>query len=476
MEEQRPSGKMGVTSLALFSLCAVIVVDTLTASASMGTSSIGWWLLTLIIFVIPYGLIISELGTTYPGEGGIYDWVKKAYGYTWAVRTTWFYWINIGLWMPGVYILFAGVFAELFFPDLSLLWQVVICITLTWLTVWISNVAVDVGIWVTKIGAILKITVISIVGIGGFYYASQHGVANEFTLGAMMPSLDTGVAFLPAIVFNLMGFELVATMTKEMKDVRKMPKVVFLAMGITAFLYIFGTVGILLALPVEDIGLVSGLTDTLRILFGDSAFGQFMVYAIGIMALLTFIGNMVTWTMGSSRAAAEAAREGELPKMVGKMSEKHNTPLGANIIIGSLSTTVIIIYAVFAQNSDDLFWSVFAFSSCIFLLPYLFMFPSYIKLRLIDPTVNRPFKVPGGIAVQWVISTTCFAVIVQALILFIFPEILSWNVDWSYSAPVLTGVFTTIGIGEYLVKLAINKKHNTYYKPEFKTIERVSYG
>lgn len=451
---------MGVGSLALFSLCAVIVVDTLTASASIGVSSIGWWLVTLVIFVIPYGLITSELGTTYPGDGGIYDWVKKAFGYKWAVRTTWFYWINVGLWMPAVYIMFAGMFAELFFPDLSLMAQIAICVVLTWLTIWICNVSVDVGVWVTNIGAILKITVISVLGFGGFIYAAKNGVANEFTIQAMMPSLDTGAAFLPALVFNLMGFELVATMTKEMKDVRDMPKSIFLAAGITAFLYVFGTVGILLALPVEDIGLVAGIIDTLHKLFGDSAFGQFMVNAIGVMALLTFIGNMVTWTMGASRAAAEAASEGELPEIVGKMSEKHDTPVGANNITGIISTIVILAYALFAQDSDELFWSVFAFSSCVFLLPYLFMFPSYLKLRIADADTERPFRVPGGMGVQWALSIICFIVIAQAVVLFIFPDLITMSVDWVYSAPVLIGVIATILIGEYLLKLAVNKKNN----------------
>ncbi|MCW8329000.1 APC family permease [Photobacterium sp. SDRW27] len=461
MDTQASTGKMGVTSLALFSLCAVIVVDTLTASASIGVSAIGWWLVTLVVFVIPYGLITSELGTTYPGDGGIYDWVKQAFGYKWAVRTTWFYWINVGLWMPAVYIMFAGMFAELFFPDLSLFWQIVICIVLTWLTIWICNVSVDVGVWVTNIGAVLKVTVISVLGFGGFIYAAKHGVANEFSLSAMMPSLDTGVAFLPALVFNLMGFELVATMTKEMKDVRDMPKSIFLAAVITAFLYVFGTVGILMALPVQDIGLVAGIIDTLRKLFGTGAFGQFMVYAIGIMALLTFIGNMVTWTMGASRAAAEAANEGELPEMVAKMSEKYDTPVGANNITGILSTIVILAYAIFAQSSDELFWSVFAFSSCIFLLPYLFMFPSYLKLRVSDSKRERPFRVPGGMGVQWLLSIVCFLTIAQAVVLFIFPDLLTFTVDWTYSGPVFIGVALTIALGEYLLKLAVEKKSKT---------------
>ena len=450
--------KMGPGNIALFCLCAVIVIDTLTASASIGVSSIGWWIITIVVFVIPYGLITSELGTAYPGDGGIYDWVKKAFGYKWAVRTTWFYWINVGLWMPAVYIMFAGMFAEIFYPDLPISGQIVICVVLTWITILICNLSVDIGVWVTNIGAVLKIIVISILGVGGFIYAFKNGVANEFSFSAILPSFDSGVEFLPALVFNLMGFELVATMTKEMRDVKDMPKAVFLSVGITAFLYIFGTIGILMALPSKEIGLVAGIIDTLKTLFGESALGQFGVQFIGTLALLTFIGNMVSWTMGASRAAAEAAVEGELPKVVGIISKKYNTPTGANFITGALSTLVIIAYALFAQNSDGLFWSIFAFSSCIFLFPYLFMFPSYIKLRVMEPDVDRPFKVPGGMGVQWVISIICFLVIVQAVVLFIFPEIFSGIVDWSYTGPVLVGVIITVGIGEFILYQAINNK------------------
>ncbi len=452
-------GKMGVMSIALFTLCAVLVVDTLTASASIGVSSIGWWVVMLIFFVIPYGLITSELSTTYPGDGGIYDWVKEAFNFKWAVRTTWFYWINVGLWMPAVYIMFAGMFAELFMPDLSLWGQIAICVALTWFTVWICNVSADIGVWVTNIGALLKILVIGTLGVGGFVYAMKNGVANEFTFSAMVPTLDSAVAFLPAIVFNLMGFELVATMTKEMKDVRDMPKAVFLSIGITAFLYIFGTIGILMALPVESIGLVAGLIDTFKTLFGDAPLGNAMVYFFGVCALLTLIGNMVSWTMGASRAAAEAAQEGELPAPVAKMSDK-GSPVGANNITGMVSTVVILSYAFFAQGNDDLFWSIFAFSSCIFLLPYLFMFPAYLKLRLVDGERERPFKVPGGLAAQCVMSVVCFFVIFQAVVLFIFPEALDLTVaDWNYTAPVLIGVIATILMGEWILLGALKRKN-----------------
>ncbi|WP_354622755.1 APC family permease [Psychromonas sp. MME2] len=413
----------------------------------------------LVVFVIPYGLITSELSATYPGEGGIHDWIKRAFGKNWAIRVTWFYWVNVGLWMPAVYILFAGTFAELFFPDLSLAMQIAICISLTWLTVWICNVSVNVGLWVSNLCAILKIAIISVLAIGGFVHAFNHGFANEFTFSAMLPSFETGSAFLPALVFNLMGFELVATMTKEMKDVKQVPKVIFLAIAVTAFLYVVGTLGILAALPVQDIGLVAGIVDTFKVLFGDGAFGQAITLMLGVMTLITFIGNMVSWTMGSSRAAAESAKEGELPECVGYLSAKYATPVGANVITGLVSTAVIVIYAFFASSNDELFWSMFAFSSCIFLLPYLFMFPAYLKLRVTDAQQIRPFKVPGNFVTQLVMTLICFAIIAQAVVLFIFPEIISSSIDWTYSAPVLGGVLMTIVVGEVLLyrSLAANK-------------------
>ena len=450
--------KMGLSSLTLFSVCAVLVVDGLTASASIGPSSITWWLITLVLFVIPYGLISSELGTTYPGEGGIYDWVKRAFGFKWAVRTTWFYWINVALWMPAVYIMFAGMFAEMFYPEMPMSMQIGICIALTWLTVWICNISMDAGVWVTNLGALFKVVVILVLGFGGFMYASENGVANEFSLAAMVPSLDSGLGFLPVIIFNLLGFELIACMGDEIRDPRKdIPKSILMSALVVTVLYVFGTIGILMALPVEEIGLVSGIVATLRKLFGEGPFGQFMLYTIGTLTLLTFIANMATWIMGSGRAAMEAAQAGELPEIVGKEHPKHGTPAGANLITGIVSTVVILLYGLSSGESDQLFWSVFAFSSCILLFPYLLMFPAHIKLRMTDGDRERPYKVPGGLMAQIAMSAICFLFIAQAVVLFIFPDVASATVDWSYSGPVLIGIIATVAIGEWIMKNAYKR-------------------
>ena len=75
--------------MTLFTVCAILIVDQLAASAAIGVQSIFWWVLTFVLFFIPYGLITAELGSAYPEEGGIYAWVRRAYGKRWAGRTAW---------------------------------------------------------------------------------------------------------------------------------------------------------------------------------------------------------------------------------------------------------------------------------------------------------------------------------------------------------------------------------------------------
>ena len=202
---------------------------------------------------------------------------------------------------------------------------------------------------------------------------------------------------------------------------------------------------------------MSGIVATLRKLFGEGPFGQFMLYTIGTLTLLTFIANMATWIMGSGRAAMEAAQAGELPEIVGKEHPKHGTPAGANLITGIVSTVVILLYGLSSGESDQLFWSVFAFSSCILLFPYLLMFPAHIKLRMTDGDRERPYKVPGGLMAQIAMSAICFLFIAQAVVLFIFPDVASATVDWSYSGPVLIGIIATVATGEWIMKNAYKR-------------------
>ena len=442
--------------MTLFTVCAILVMDTLAPSAAIGPSSISWWLITLVLFFVPYGLITAELGTTYPEQGGLYIWIKKAFGEKWAARTTWLYWINVALWMPSVYILFAGMFAQLFFPDMSLWLQIGIGIVMTWVTVWIGSMKMDIGKWIPNIGAIIKALIMVVIGVGAFIYAGHHGVANDLSLPNLLPSWGAGLAFLPVIVYNFMGFELMSGASGEMKNPGKdIPRAIIIAGALIAVFYILGTVGILMAVPLEQLGLVSGIIDTLKILLGTTGFGNVVVIVLGVAALYSFLANMVTWTMGANRTAAEAAKENELPAIFGREDPVRKTPIGAFIITGIVSTAVMVIYGFMAGSAEDLFWTLFAFSSMIFLLPYLMLFPAFLKLRKIDANAERPYRVPGGKVFSIILAVICELFIVQAVVFFVYVP--GQPMDWSFAGPVLIGVVITLIVGEIL--MAVSKKN-----------------
>lgn len=435
--------------MTLFTVCAILVIDQLAASASLGAQSIFWWIFTLVFFFVPYGLITAELGSTYPDQGGIYSWVRRAFGDRWGGRTAWLWWINVALWQPSVYLIFAGIFSQLFFPDLGLWAQIAIAVALTWVTVYVNMIALDVGKWVPNIGAVFKVIIMAVLGFGGFYYAATHGVANPINLETLSPSWGAPLAFLPVIVYNFMGFELMSGASEEMDNpARDVPKAIVTSGALIAAFYLLGTVGILIALPLDDIGLIEGIIDTLYKLLGTEGLGGAAVMVLGLMALYTFLANMVTWTMGANRSAAEAADAGNLHPVFAKLHPVYKTPANAAIITGLITTAVIVIYGFMAVDAEDLFWTLFAFSSVVFLLCYVFMFGAFLKLRKIDADRPRPYRVPGGEFGAWAMSILCLAFIVQAIVFFIY---VPGEFDPTYAGSIIGGVLVTFLIGEWLI-------------------------
>ena len=444
--------------MTLFTVCAILVIDQLAASAAIGVQSIFWWVFTLILFFIPYGLITSEVGSSMPQEGGIYAWVRRAFGPIWAGRTAWLWWVNVAFWMPSVYILFAGILAQLVFPEMSLFTKMAMTLGLIWLTVGINVITLEVSKWVPNIGAMFKVVIMLAIGIGGVAFATQNGVANRFTLQAMAPSWGVSLAFLPVVLYNFLGFELMSGAGEEMKNpARDVPRSILISGLLISFFYIFATLGILLALPAKDIGLIDGLIDTFRRLFGSTSVGTSFVTLLAGMVLYTLIANMVTWTIGANRSAAEAANNGDLPAIFAKMHPKFKTPTSSAMIGGLIGTVVLVIYGLMAKSAEDLFWSTFAFSSVVFLLPYFLLFASFLKLRRSEPDLARPYKVPGGYPVALFLSVICMAFIAQGIMFLIYKPGAFTPV---YALSILGGVLVTIVVGEVLVRASIKHAQN----------------
>ncbi len=439
--------------LVLFTVSAILLLDTLAAAASVGASSIFWWLSLGVIFFIPFALICAEMGCSYPEQGGIYAWIRDAFGGRWASRATWGYWVNTAVWIPAIYILFAGVFKQIFFPELSLQGQIIIGLILTWIAVGVNIIALDVGKWIPNLGAILKVLIFGTVITGAYLYSQDHGMANPITWETVKPDWGSSLQYIPAIIYGMLGFELVSASSEEMKNPEKdVPRAIFISGAIILVLYLLGTLAVLTAIPAGDINLVEGLVDTLLLFFGGSAIGKAFVLGLAIAAMYTFFSNGVTWALGCNRAAAEAAAEGELPKVFAITSKTRGTPVGAAVLMGVVSSLLLILYGFMSGSNEDLFWSLFAFSAVIFLLPYQGMLLSFVRMRLIDPNHPRPYKIPGGTVVAAILAGTCMLVLALSIILFMYTPGEGWQ--W----PVVGGVVFMLVVGELII--VFSEKHN----------------
>ena len=95
---------LGLRDLVLFNLVAVLGLRWLATAAKAGPSAIALWLLAALFFFVPQGLVVGELASRFPEEGGIYRWTKRALGERHGYVCGWCYWINNVLYYPNLLI------------------------------------------------------------------------------------------------------------------------------------------------------------------------------------------------------------------------------------------------------------------------------------------------------------------------------------------------------------------------------------
>jgi len=451
----RGAGALRMFDMILFSVCAILLLSQVTLTAQTGPSAILWTVAVIVLFFVPYGLITAELGSTYPDAGGIYSWVVRAFGNRWGTRTSWWYWVNVALWVPSVYLMFAAVLKEMFFPGMGFWPQVLIAVALIVVNWAVNLVALDAGKWVSNVGALLTVGVIVLLGIGGVKMllgGAGSATAFSWSTDSMIPTTSTMALAVSIVIYNFLGFELMSSASQEMHNPRRdVPRTVLVAGLLIGVFYLVATFGMLTILPVDSISTTSGLMDALQKAFGTNAFTAL----VGVGILYAFFAALIPWTIGANRAAAEAAQRGDLPPVFAHMSPTRGTPTGAAHLTAAVSATLTLVYGVLFWATDgsidDLFWSIFAFSSIVFLLPYVLMSLSFAKLRVTDAAAVRPYQVPFGRRGAWVATGLCLALLVLAVLFFIVDPFDLSSFDAQTFALIVGGLVVTVAVQEVFV-------------------------
>lgn len=430
-------------------ICVVFVAEAAAPSAAIGNSQFFWWIFLIIAFLYPYGVITSELGTTYDDEGGLYDWTRRAYGNKCGSRVSWYYWLSFPLWMASLAVMFPTTINLITGKTLGLIPSLVIELAFIWIVVFLSFTKISDSKWVINIAAFIKIFLAVTIGALGIYAAVTRGVANKYTLRSLFPSWDlNSLSYISIILFNFTGFEVIASFTSAMENPKKQVPQAIIAGGVAiAAIYLFSSFGISVAIPTEKINTSSGLMDALQLLTNQT--GGFFITAMGTLFLLTLFGNMVSWSYGVNYVSSYSAKNGGLPKIFSYESKKTGMPIGSAVINGVVASALVLIAPLLPNQ--DLFWSFFGLNVITLLLAYIPLFPSFLKLRRIDPDRERPYKVSGGPVKLRLMAVLPVVLLVIAILFSCVPMNLSAD-ELSSKLPLTIGTVLALIIGEVICR------------------------
>ena len=166
---EKSKKKFKLTDAILGTVCLTLVCESVMPTAAIGNTQYFWWIFLLICFCVPYGMITAELGTTYPSEGGIYDWVKRAFGPKWAGRVAWNYWINFPLWIASLAVAVTDILAGMFGIELSIIALLVIQLIYVWVVTFLSTQRIGESKYVVNLGTAFKVILLLGIGLLGIY-------------------------------------------------------------------------------------------------------------------------------------------------------------------------------------------------------------------------------------------------------------------------------------------------------------------
>lgn len=448
--------KFSMFSAILTVICVVFVAEAAAPVAAIGNSQYFWWFFMIVAFLLPYGLVAAEMGTTYESDGGIYDWVRGAFGRKMGTRVSWYYWINFPLWMASLAIMVPELLQIIFGITLGTIPCLIIELIFVWLIVFISFFPACDSVWILNGAAAIKVFLAVLIGGLGVYMAVTHGVANEITPSSLLPSFDpNSLSFISVIIFNMLGFEVLCTFAGDMENPKKqIPKAIIIGGVVIAAIYMFSAFGIGAAIPTAEVSTDSGLIDAIMLITGKNT-GIFIAI-IAFLFLLTLFGNMISWSLGVNNTACFAAENGDMPAVFGKRGGKDDMPTGAAIMNGIVASVVILIAPIIPN--EDLFWSFFALNLVMFLLSYVPVFPAFYKMRKIDPDRERPFKVSGNDTVLKLYYVALPVVLLVLSIIFTAVPLSFDKETVMATLPITIGAIVFLIVGEILAIVCSKKE------------------
>jgi amino acid transporter len=449
--------------MVFFTVCALVGLDTLGTVASNGAQGFTWLVVLAVLFVVPYMLLMAEVGSAFTQEGGPYEWAKLAFGRLQGGIAAVLYWVTNPLWVGGslAFIATEAWSGNVFHIGSGSFGDYVFKLIFIWLSIGVAIAALRRGKWIPNVGAFLRIFVLGFFTITTIIYAIDNGVEG-FAGGDLKPTGAIFLALVPLLLFNYVGFELQNAAAEEMENPQKDVPLSVLRSGITGvLLYAIPIFAILLVLPKEKVTGIGGFLDAVTETF--SVYGGAQDFLLGVMAVcfvLTVLTSGSVWMIGSDRVLAVASYDGAFPAFFGVFNRRLGTPVRVNVMSGIVASIFMIVaVAAFSGGADAKFVVVLDIAISTTLISYLWIFPAAIKLRYSHGHVHRPYRVPYGERGMWIAAglTTLFAALGSFVAVFpgALEKLFGLSYDFKDTWGVSRGTFEALTLGTLAVIFAV---------------------
>jgi len=459
--------EMGFWDVLLFNIAAVLGPRWIATAAHNGTSSISLWILAALLFFLPTALIIIELSTRYPAEGGLYVWSKEAFGDFHGFVAGWAYWIYTFFYFPG--LLSASVAMAVFIGGPKYGWladskayTLATSLGMLAVAVILNVIGLNIGKWLQNAGGIgTYIPLLMLLGLGG-YFALHHSSVTQFSLKSALPhwDLDT-VSFWSTIAFAFTGMELVCAMSEEVREPRKtFPRAIYASAALIAVIYVVATVAVLVLLPADVVNERNGVFQSMS--------GRSMALGIAwfgvLAALLVTVGNaggVGATVAGVARIPFVAGIDRYLPAFFGKIHPRWRTPWISILVQAGISGLILVLTQYFTALQNGYRFLV-DMAVILYFIPFLYMYAAVIKLayRPDRESSTQAVLIPGGRAGVWIAGVLGFIVTLGSMLLSAIPpetaKTMRSKVLFDVNIVVWTAVM--IGIGLVLYWMGARKK------------------
>ncbi len=359
----------------------------------IGESGAGMGLLLIVVTPVlvslPSALMVAELGTTMPVEGGYYHWVKTAMGPFWGFQEGWWSWIVSWVDLAIYPVLFVA-YASYFFPDqlgddANPFARWIVALAVVWgfglLNVRGTKLVGDTSKAFTVI-VVAPFAVLTVVGLVKLALEGGQNPLEPFTYAGegLGPAFAAGLWI---VMWNYIGWDGISTVAEEIDQPQKtLPKALALSIPLITLVYLVPTVVVLALVGTDTVEWEEGAFSEL----GEVVAGPWLGVAIAAIALVSAVGLYSAWLLSYSRVPFVLAEDGYLPEKLTDVHPRFGTPW-VSILLSCVICTVFIWGG---------FESLVVIDVIVYTAALLLQFVALAVLRVRSPDLRRPFRIKGG--------------------------------------------------------------------------------